>query len=100
MALTDALVMTSKHASAGAPPLVLLDYFVRASGLACWEAAGAILHQRQIIQAAFSADEIQAVRHVRRFLEGFNRCRVAYAMAVAAQEIPAMSGDVRRLGAR
>ena len=93
MNLSDALLMTSQHASAdGTTPHILLDFFVRASGLQ-WDTAGEILHERRIVPAGFSTEDIQLVRQAHRFLEGFNEGRVAYAIAVAAQEISAMQGD-------
>ena len=91
MTLTEAMAATKRHADAGASPHALLDFCVRASGLP-WETAGQILHERRLIPAAFSPTDILAIRRAREFWDRYQEGRTAYAMAVAAHEIPAMYG--------
>ena len=93
MSLSEALAMTSEQANTdGATPQILLDFFVRASGLQ-WDAARVILRDRFMVPAGFSAHDVAAVRQARHFLEAFNGSRLAYAIAVVAQEVPALPGD-------
>jgi hypothetical protein len=86
------MTATKRHADAGVSPHVLLDYCVRVSGLP-WQTSSEILYERCLIPDAFSPANILAIRRSRDFWDGFHAAEVAYAMGVAAQEVPAMQGD-------
>ncbi len=92
LTLVEAMAATTRHAEDGASPHVLLDFFVRASGLP-WATAAQVLEQRRLIPGAFSPWDIRAIREARGFRDRYRNGRDAYHAAVSAGDIVAMRGD-------
>jgi len=92
LTLVEAMAATTRHAEDGASPHVLLDFFVRASGLP-WATAVQVLEQRRLIPGAFSPWDIRAIREARGFRDRYRNGRDAYHAAVSAGDVVAMRGD-------
>lgn len=92
LTLVEAMAATTRHAEDGASPHVLLDFFVRASGLP-WATAAQVLEQRRLIPGAFSPWDIRAIREARGFRDRYRNGRASYSAAVSAGDVVAMHGD-------